>query len=157
MRTSPGTLALYITSVMLEYAHTDYEIYASMFAGIKCQDDRAGERGARPDWVWEFWQNDWIFREDSEVWGMILSHSMLRGNSSYTYAECPLPPLSLLLENPRIKATDSFVICVQIHSPVGPFFPQQPSAAYVPKELLAGLEALLDNASKFVADMITYH
>ena len=55
---------------MLEFAHTDYEIYASMFAGIKCQDDRAGERGARPDWVWEFWQNDWTFREDSEVWGM---------------------------------------------------------------------------------------
>lgn len=54
---------------MLEYAHTDYEIYTSMFAGIKCQDDRAGERGARPDWVWEFWQNEWTFREDSEVWG----------------------------------------------------------------------------------------
>lgn len=54
---------------MIEYAHTDYEIWSSMFAGIKCQDDRAGERGARPDWVWEFWQNDWVFREDSEVWG----------------------------------------------------------------------------------------
>lgn len=54
---------------MLEYAHTDYEISSSMFAGIKCQDDRAGERGARPDWAWEFWQNDWTFREDSEVWG----------------------------------------------------------------------------------------
>lgn len=62
--------------------------------------------------------------------------------------ECPLPPLSSLLENERIRDTDSFVICIQIHSPVGPFFPQQPSAAYVPKELLDGLEALLDNASK---------
>ena len=30
---------------------------------------------------------------------------------------------------------------------MGPFYPQQPSAAYVPKELLDGLEALLDNAS----------
>ena len=58
---------------MLEYAHTDYEIVASMFAGIKCQDDRAGERGARPDWVWEYWQNDWTFREDSEVWGTVSS------------------------------------------------------------------------------------
>lgn len=56
---------------MMEYAHTDYEIYSSMFAGIKCQDDRAGERGARADWVWEFWQNDWTFREDSEVWGSL--------------------------------------------------------------------------------------
>lgn len=40
------------------------------------------------------------------------------------------------------------MICVQIHSPVGPFFPQQPSAAYVPRDLLDGLEASLDNASK---------
>lgn len=63
--------------------------------------------------------------------------------------ECPLPPLSTLLENPRIKETDSFVICVQIHSPVGPFFPQQPSAAYVPKELLDGLESSLDNSSEW--------
>ena len=63
------------------------------------------------------------------------------------FTECPLPSLSKLLENSRIKETDSFVLCVQIHSPVGPFFPQQPSAAYVPKELLDGLEALLDNAS----------
>ncbi|KAF7798358.1 hypothetical protein EIP86_009579 [Pleurotus ostreatoroseus] len=128
-RTQPTTLSLYVTSVMLEYAHTDYEIYTSMFAGIKCQDDRAGERGARPEWVWEFWQNEWTFREDSEVW------------------ECTLPSLSALLDNRRIAETDSFVVCMQIHSPIGPFFPQQPSAAYVPKELLDGLEALLDNAN----------
>lgn len=70
VRTQPRTLSLYVTSVMLEFAHADYEISASMFAGIKCQDDRAGERGARHDWAWEFWQNDWVFREDSEVWGM---------------------------------------------------------------------------------------
>lgn len=63
------TLSLFVTSVMLEYAHADYEMYTSMFAAIKCQDDRAGERGARADWAWEFWQNDWVFREDSEVWG----------------------------------------------------------------------------------------
>ncbi|CAL1701227.1 unnamed protein product [Somion occarium] len=129
IRTQPPTLSLYITSVMLEYAHTDYEIYTSMFAGIKCQDDRVGERGARPDWAWEFWQSDWVFREDSEVW------------------ECPLPPLSVLLEIPRIRETNSFVICVQIHSPVGPFFPQQPSVAYVPRDLLDGLEASLDNSN----------
>ena len=62
--------------------------------------------------------------------------------------ECPLPPLSELLKNPKIKETDSFVICVQIHSPVGPFYPQQPSVAYVPRDLLDGLEASLDNSSK---------
>jgi hypothetical protein len=62
--------------------------------------------------------------------------------------ECPLPPLSELLKNSKIKETDSFVICVQIHSPVGPFYPQQPSVAYVPRNLLDGLEASLDNSSK---------
>lgn len=72
-------------------------------------------------------------------------------------AECPLPSLSTLLENQRIKETDSFVICVQMHSPVGPFFPQQPSAYYVPRDLLEGLEASLDNASRslfFLASII---
>lgn len=61
--------------------------------------------------------------------------------------ECSLPPLSALLENDRIRETDSLVICIQLHSPVGPFFPQHPSAYYVPRDLLDGLEASLDNAS----------
>ncbi|CAA7259631.1 unnamed protein product [Cyclocybe aegerita] len=124
---SPTTLSLYITSLLLDFAQGDYETHASMMAAIKCQDDRAGERGARPDWVWEYWQNDWVFRRESEVW------------------ECPLPSLSSLLENPRIQETDSIVICVQIHCPVGPSVPQQPSVYYVPKDLLDGLEASLDN------------
>ncbi|KAI0720293.1 hypothetical protein C8T65DRAFT_705891 [Cerioporus squamosus] len=127
IRTQPPTLSVYITSMAIDFAHTNYETSASMFAAIKCQDDRVGERGARADWVWEHWQNNWVFRQGSEVW------------------ECPLPPLSVLLENPRIKETDSIVICVQMHSPVGPFFPQQPSAYYVPRDLLEGLEASLDN------------
>lgn len=54
---------------MLDYAQGDYETSASMMAAIKCQDDRVGERGARPEWIWEFWQNDWVFRRESEVWG----------------------------------------------------------------------------------------
>lgn len=66
----------------------------------------------------------------------------------HSYTECPLPPLSVLLENERIRDTDSFVICVQIHCPVGPFFPHQPAVSYVPKDLLDGVEALLDNASE---------
>jgi hypothetical protein len=40
------------------------------------------------------------------------------------------------------------VICVQIHTPVGRFYPLHPAADYVPRELLAGLEASLDNSSK---------
>ncbi|KAI0068720.1 hypothetical protein BV25DRAFT_1791142 [Artomyces pyxidatus] len=123
----PPTLSLYLTCLMLDYANADYEISASMLGAIKCQDDRVGERGARADWAWDSWQMEWTFRRENEVW------------------QCPLPSLSSLLENPRINQTDSFVICIQIHSPVGPFFPQHPSAYYVPRDLLEGLEASLDN------------
>ncbi|ESK94480.1 hypothetical protein Moror_8138 [Moniliophthora roreri MCA 2997] len=124
----PATLSLYITCLMLDSGYADYEMSASMMAAVKCQQDRAGERGARPDWLWETWQNDWVFREGNEVWA------------------CSLPPLSVLLENnSRIRETDSLVICVQIHCPLGPFFPSHPSAYYVPKDLLDGLEASLDN------------
>ena len=62
--------------------------------------------------------------------------------------ECAMPSLSSLLENSRISETDSFVICIQIHSPAGPQFPQQPSAYYVPRDLLDGVEASLDNPRK---------
>ncbi|KAJ6628905.1 hypothetical protein B0H10DRAFT_1989764 [Mycena sp. CBHHK59/15] len=120
------TLSLYITSLILDFAH-NYEMSASMMTAIKCQDDRTGERGARVEWVWEFWQNDWVFRRESEVW------------------VCALPPLSALLENSRIRETDSLTICVQIHCPIGPFFPQQPAVYYVPRDLLDGLESSLDN------------
>lgn len=44
-----------------------------MLAAIKCQDDRVGERGARANWVWEFWQHDWAFRQENEVWGTCIS------------------------------------------------------------------------------------
>jgi len=67
--TTKQTLSIYITSLMLDFAQHDFEMGASMMAAIKCQDDRVGERGARAEWVWEFWQNDWIVRQESEVWG----------------------------------------------------------------------------------------
>ncbi|VDC06191.1 unnamed protein product [Peniophora sp. CBMAI 1063] len=127
--TEQTTLSLYLTCLTLDYPTADYEIGASMMAAIKCQDDVVGERGARADWAWDTWQSEWTFRQGNEVW------------------QCPLPPLSSLLENPRIQKTDSFVICVQIHSPVGPFFPTHPAAYYVPKDLLEGLESSLDNAN----------
>ncbi|KAF6762143.1 hypothetical protein DFP72DRAFT_1061420 [Ephemerocybe angulata] len=120
-------LSLYITSLEMDYALGGFESAATMMAAIKCQDEAAGARGARPEWVWDFWQHDWIFRQESEVW------------------ECPLPVLSDLLDSPRIRQTNSFVICVQIHTPSGPTIPQQPSVCYVPKDLLDGLESSLDN------------
>ncbi|KAG2013805.1 hypothetical protein CC2G_010676 [Coprinopsis cinerea AmutBmut pab1-1] len=126
---APGRalLSLYITSLFLDYGSGDLETSATMMAAIKCQEDKTGQRGARPEWVWEFWQHDWVFRQESEVW------------------ECPLPSLSDLLRNERIRETDSFVICLQIHSPSGPSIPQQPATCYVPRDLLDGLEASLDN------------
>lgn len=54
---------------MLDFPHAEYETSASMMTAIKCQDDRVGERGARADWIWEFWQGQWKFRHGSEVWG----------------------------------------------------------------------------------------
>ncbi|GLB34028.1 hypothetical protein LshimejAT787_0109120 [Lyophyllum shimeji] len=126
---SKPTLSLYITSLMMEFAPPDYELSASMMTAIKCQADRPGERGAPPEWVWDLWQMDWVFRQEHEVW------------------ECPLPPLSTLLENPRIRDTDSFVICVQIQCPSAPSHPQQPFVRAVPRDLLEGLEASLDNAN----------
>jgi hypothetical protein len=56
-------------TTLLDFLQGDYETCASIMAAIKCQDDRVGERGARPEWIWEFWQNDWVFRRESEVWG----------------------------------------------------------------------------------------
>lgn len=69
---------------MLDFAQEDYEYPTSMMAGIKCQNDRVGEKGSRPEWVWEFWHNDWVFRRESEVWGKNLPcHSLRTSNSSY--------------------------------------------------------------------------
>ncbi|KAJ7094524.1 hypothetical protein B0H15DRAFT_829907 [Mycena belliarum] len=118
------TLSVSITSLILDFAH-HYEMNASIMAAIKCPDDRVG---ARPEWIWEFWENDWVFRRENEVW------------------DCALPSLSALLDSSEtMREADSFTLCIQIHCPTGPFFPQQPTAYYVPRELLDGLEASLDN------------
>ena len=63
------TLSLYVTSLMVDFAQPDYELAASVMAGIKCQADRAGERGYPAEWVWDFWQANWVFRQEHEVWG----------------------------------------------------------------------------------------
>jgi hypothetical protein len=150
------TLSLYITSLMLDFPH-EYETSASMMTAIKCQDDRVGERGARAEWIWEFWQDRWKFRPDSEVWGDALLFSpCVDQELTDILTVCSLPSLSTLLDNPRIRETDSFVICVQIHCPFGPYIPQQPSAFYVPRDLLEGLEASLDNASQWALVCCSY-
>ncbi|KAG8990460.1 hypothetical protein FRB94_000288 [Tulasnella sp. JGI-2019a] len=120
------TLSLYITSLFLDFAHPEYEFCTAIMVAIKSHEDRAGERGARSEWLWESWEREFVFRKDAEFW------------------ECQLPPLSTLLSHPRIAAQDSLVLCIQIHSPIG-FYPQFPHAYYVPRDLLSGLEDSLDN------------
>ncbi|KIM29080.1 hypothetical protein M408DRAFT_329095 [Serendipita vermifera MAFF 305830] len=121
------TLSLCLTSLQLDYDQT-CEIATTIMVGIKANTDFVGQRGARAEWVWEFW-DDFVFRKGSEFW------------------ECNLPALPTLLDNPRISASDSFTLSIQLHTPVGPHFPQQPAAYYVPKDLLDGLEASLDNSN----------
>ncbi|KAG8904032.1 hypothetical protein FRB99_002374 [Tulasnella sp. 403] len=121
-----STLSLYVIALFIDFAHPEYEFLSANMVGIKSPENRAGDRGARSDWVWEFWEHDFSFRSGNEFW------------------ECQLPSLSTLLSHPRIAAEDSFVLCMQIHSPTG-FYPQFPHAFYVPRDLLAGLEASLDN------------
>ncbi|KAL1680779.1 hypothetical protein EV122DRAFT_261984 [Schizophyllum commune] len=118
------SLSLYITLLTFDFAHPEYEMCATMMTAIKSLDDRVG--GPRPNWVWEHWHPDWVFRRESEVW------------------ECPLPPLSALLQNPAVKEKDALVISLEIHCPVS-VFPQHPSGYYVPRDLLEGIEASLDN------------
>ncbi|KAG8752158.1 hypothetical protein FRC14_007283 [Serendipita sp. 396] len=123
----PTTLSLCLTSLQLDF-YPDCELGTTIMVGIKSSPDITGQRGARTEWVWEIWE-DFVFRKGSEFW------------------ECTLPSLAALLENPRISANDSFTISIQVHTPSGPHFPQQPSAYYVPKDLLDGLEASLDNSN----------
>ncbi|KAJ3966775.1 hypothetical protein EV361DRAFT_933649 [Lentinula raphanica] len=82
-------------------------------------------------------------RQDGDVW------------------ECAHPSLSTLLEDPRINDPDSFVMCVQIHCPVGPSLAAQPAVYYVPKDLLDGLEASHDipyvNVNRNVSSTIHVH
>ncbi|KIY49431.1 hypothetical protein FISHEDRAFT_41134, partial [Fistulina hepatica ATCC 64428] len=122
----PQTLSLFITSLLHDYSHPDYELAASIMVAIKSVDKNLG--GTRPDWVFEHWSNDWVFRQENEVFS------------------CILPPISSLLEHPRIREADSFIIDVQVHCPIG-VYPRHPSAYYVSRDLLAGLEASLDNAN----------
>jgi hypothetical protein len=63
------TLSLYITPLMMDFAQADYEMPASMMAAVRYHDNRVGGRGVRAGWVWQFWQHDWVFRQENEVWG----------------------------------------------------------------------------------------
>lgn len=63
------TLSLYVTSLFLDFAHPEYEFGTAIMVAIKSREDRAGDRGARSDWVWEHWDSGFVFRKGSEYWG----------------------------------------------------------------------------------------
>ena len=69
---TPGaqTLSLYVTSLVVGYSHKNYEVSATVLAAIKTNNSKVGERGLT-EWVWKEWQNDWTFRQESEVWGKV--------------------------------------------------------------------------------------
>ena len=60
-------LSLCLTSLQLDY-DPECEIATTIMAGIKCNSDFTGQRGARTEWVWEVWE-DFVFRKGSEFWG----------------------------------------------------------------------------------------
>ena len=64
------TLSLYITCLSLEYPSLE-EIPASIMVAIKSRNELVGERGARAAWVFQNWHPDWVFRQESEVWGKL--------------------------------------------------------------------------------------
>lgn len=80
-----STLSLYITSLVVDFSQNNYEMSATMMAAIKAQDDKAGERGARADFVWEVWENNWIFRQESEVWGTRLNSPICTQHSQASH------------------------------------------------------------------------
>ena len=103
--THTPTLSLYVTCLMLDYPNAEYEIAASMLAAIKCQDDRIGERGARADWAWDFWQTEWTFRQDNEVWGKLLLGCIFRLRISDSRRRQNVP----CLHSHRCSRTQEFV------------------------------------------------
>lgn len=85
------TLSLYVTSLFLDFAHPEYEFCTAIMVAIKSREDRAGDRGARSDWVWEHWDSGFIFRKGSEYWGelsqtvspLVISERLARQNANY--------------------------------------------------------------------------
>lgn len=89
--TNPNaTLSLFLTSMQLDWNHGGYEVAATLMAGIKCSEDRPGEKCARSEWVWEAWR-DWVFCKGSEFWGMPrFVHQGYSFSQLVQNAPCPL-------------------------------------------------------------------
>ncbi|KAH8918215.1 hypothetical protein BT69DRAFT_597389 [Atractiella rhizophila] len=127
-----SSLSLYLTCHVLEsdyYPWSDFSIPVVIMVGVKApSSSNAGVGGRIKDWVWREWETDWFFARENEVW------------------EChTFPSLKELLKNVAIRDSDSFTLSIQIQSPVERVIPQLKGHHHVPRDLLTGIESLLDD------------
>lgn len=86
------TLSLYLTSLVMDFAQrSEYEMATTMMVAIRCHDTRADNCSLRADWVWQFWQYDWVFRQESEVWGKNLSGLVWPATDLFVRMPPPIP------------------------------------------------------------------
>ncbi|KAK4698186.1 hypothetical protein P7C70_g8100, partial [Phenoliferia sp. Uapishka_3] len=130
-------LSLYLSCQILDTAFSPDIIPTTLMFGIREPREQIGKREAREGWVWRVWENEWCFGTNNE------------------YFEChSFPSFEVLLQNPRIAELDSFVLSIQISSPVQATVPQIQNSHHVPRDLLLGVQNLIDD--RLTSDIILY-
>lgn len=121
-------LSLYLSCQILDTAFSPDTIPTTLMFGIREPKEQIGKREGRDGWIWKIWENEWCFGTGNE------------------YFEChSFPSFDELLRNPRIAQLDSFVLSVQISSPVPATVPQLQQTHHVPRDLLGGVQNLVDD------------
>ena len=94
-----AVLSLYLTCHIIEsdYPASDVEIPTQVFVAVREPREQGTARSSQASYIWRRF-DDCVFSADRE------------------YFRCEFPPLSELLANPRVNATDSLVLSVQIQS-----------------------------------------
>ncbi|KAE9410027.1 hypothetical protein BT96DRAFT_984351 [Gymnopus androsaceus JB14] len=156
----PPGLSLYITPLMLDFAHPQYEMAATMMAGVKCQDDRAGERGARAEWAYEVW-DDWVSDRTTKS-GSVRFHRCLhcwKIRESATLIHSHWRCTIVCLERPIVDGPPSPSLTPEITSPsrpssstssVSPFSPEMTAR----KRIIYAHLTFLTRRSEYFATML---
>ncbi|KAK4689674.1 hypothetical protein P7C73_g413, partial [Tremellales sp. Uapishka_1] len=133
---NPQTLSLFITASHLESLTIDMVFPITIFVGVKHASYRPQTGTAQ-----------WIWTKTIEI----------DFCQATEYAECILPSLSSLLQDPIVKMSDAFSICVQIRSyeTIQPF--QQPNQAVIPRSMVNALAKLIDTATGDVTFVCLEH
>ncbi|EPQ27690.1 uncharacterized protein PFL1_04828 [Pseudozyma flocculosa PF-1] len=137
-------LSVYLTSILLDYSHSDVEITTSIMVGVRPAREPIGRRGsASGGWCWRGFYDFCFHREQH-------------------FFQChDLPSISELLQNDVIRNDDAFTLTVQLNrlpthapqpSPAGAttsFMPpfEAKGAHLVPRSVLDSLQGLLDDAN----------